>query len=159
MKNRKYKIAIMIVLIITAGLFTARAVTEYENYKISNKLVKTADLLFDQLKYAEAVEALNKAIDIYPYNYTAYEELASYYILIKKYDNAVDVYKNALIYMPKNEKLQLDLAGVYFMKKDYCNSLKYTESSMSLNNDSCPHIRYKLMRKLHDDMVNHSCSK
>lgn len=86
--------------------------------------------------YTQAVNALNRAIEIYPKYYDAYNNLGITYHNQKRYPEAISTLNKLLELDPNYKKGWYNLAANYYAAQDYDNALNTfdTYTSLDMNN-------------------------
>ena len=97
--------------------------------------------------FAQAVTALNRAIDIYPSYWDAYNNLATLYQDNQQFTEAIPILKKLTLEKPNYEKGWYNLGVCYFNMKDYENSFQSFNSFNNLNSSNAEVWYYRGMCK------------
>ena len=92
-----------------------------------------ADIYGNSGDYKEAVDNLQKAIDIEPDNIDLRYLLADYLTLAKEYDEAYSAYQNLLKLAPNNPKVYHGLGILFYFKGDFREAIEYLSRETELN--------------------------
>jgi tetratricopeptide (TPR) repeat protein len=86
-----------------------------------------------------------KAIDIYPENYTAYSEMGMVYANGKKdLESAIKCFDKAIAYKINYTDPYYYAAGIYLNKGDFYAAIKYLEKGIKYGGNSVPELHYNL---------------
>ncbi len=89
--------------------------------------VQVADLYRMINKFEDAVNALNRALNIDPGNVNLKKELADLYLTTGKTDSALIIYSDIVEILPTDVESRASLAHLYLLKQDYENATKQFE--------------------------------
>jgi tetratricopeptide (TPR) repeat protein len=92
-----------------------------------------------------AIAMYQKAIDIYPENYTAYSEMGMVYANGKKdLESAIKCFDKAIAYKINYTDPYYYAAGIYLNKGDFYAAIKYLEKGIKYGGNSVPELHYNL---------------
>ncbi len=113
----------------------------------------------DESTYREAVEVLNRSLDLNREQLPAYLTLAAVFNKAGKMNKVIQVYEMASDYRPLDEAIKMSLAQVYFTYKDssgqnhYPDAIRVLKSILDVNNNNAfAHYYLSLAYALTNDM-------
>lgn len=96
-----------------------------EDMQRAVQFYKTGVSLTRSKAYDNAIDAFQKAIEIYPKMTDAYYNIASIYIAQKKYDEAYNTYVKIIALNPNDYDSILQAAKISYNRQNYALALKY----------------------------------
>ncbi len=129
--------------------------TSYANTEIHltnqedlNSLIGLGNLLMDDKRFAEAVDAYQKALKITPDNSNVRVDMGTCYLNIKQPEKAVEEFKKALEYHPNhiNALTNMGVALAYDMK-DFDGALEAWEKVLELAPD------HQIASRIHQEVA------
>jgi len=118
-------------------------------------------LLRAQGKVNEAVQELNKLVDQFSADATAWQELADLYLSLSKYDSAAFCFEELILHDPMNHLLHCRLGEIYFtLGRDHLfNARKYFSQSLEIKRKGNARALHGLASCCHSIAENPKISK
>jgi len=113
-------------------------VYSYKNFTIykTRSYVDLGDLYKEQKKYAKALFAYRKAIELRPNDVLGHNKLAILYSLVQKYDEAASEFQKAIELTPRNVYLYHNLAKLYKTQRKYKKAIEVYKKIIELEPNS-----------------------
>lgn len=123
------------VLLLPVGLYWGLgALRDYQSFQEASALYENAAGLLHQGKASEATEQLERAVEIYPKYYAAWEDLAVCYHMQKDLEKSLSTYQRAVEILPDDGDLQREYATACHYAGMHEKELKHARLAMALPN-------------------------
>lgn len=140
-------LALMVPLVMFLGI---PAYQEYNTFRLAEAHYLKGHEFLHQERNAEARVELEKAVELYPGLYAAWEELATLHHFDGDHEKELTIYAEALRHLPQDGRLHREVAQAYHESDRHVEELQASQRAIELMPDD------PLARKLHERATQES---
>jgi tetratricopeptide (TPR) repeat protein len=137
MKN-KYKYILYIFVVTISAFLLSGCTVSQEKIDEYNQILASADLLIDGKEYSSAMGELNKAAQLIPSKYDAYERMVNILITKNRLDDTKKLIDESASKLSDADraKLYILLGKKYYQERSYSNALNSYQLSKGISDET-----------------------